>query len=149
MGVSSAGMSEEKYTEITYATTKALASTLYEINPGIVFIYVSGAGTDSSEKGNMMRARVKGKTENMIFNLGFKDAYAFRPGVILPERGIKSRSLYNVMYFITRPLFSLSKGMNSVTTTTKIGRAMINICNHPQPLKHLEGADINKVAEVK
>ena len=150
MGVSSAGMNEKKYTEITYATTKALASALLEINPGMVFIYVSGSGTDSTEKGNVMWARVKGKTENMIFNLGFKDVYAFRPGAILPERGIKSRTaLYNVLYFILRPIFPLMKGMKTATTTTKIGRAMINICHHPQQLKHLEGAEINELAVVK
>lgn len=150
MGVSSAGMNEKKYTEITYSTTKALASALLEINPGMVFIYVSGSGTDSTEKGNVMWARVKGKTENMIFNLGFKDVYAFRPGAILPERGIKSRTaLYNVLYFILRPIFPLMKGMKTATTTTKIGRAMINICHHPQQLKHLEGAEINELAVVK
>ena len=147
MGVSSAGMSEEKYTEITFTFSKALASTLYNINPNMVFNYVSGVGTDSTEKGRVMWARVKGKTENMILNMGFKDAYAFRPGAILPERGLKSRThLYNVLYFIFRPFFPLMKGMKSVTTTTKLGRAMINLYNHSQSLKHLEGAAINEIA---
>lgn len=98
MGVSSAGMSEEKFTEITYTMSKALASTLHDLNPNMVFNYVSGAGTDSEEKSNTMWARVKGKTENMILNMGFKDAYMFRPGAILPERGTKSNTkLYHAL----------------------------------------------------
>lgn len=149
MGVSAAGMSEEKYTKITYGMSEELASTLYSSDPDMVFYYVSGTGTDSSEKGNSMWARVKGKTENMILNMGFKDAYAFRPGAILPERGIKSRTqLYNVLYVILRPFFPLMKRMKSVTTTTKLGRAMINLYSHPQTLKHLEGGEINKIAEI-
>lgn len=150
MGVSAAGINEENYTNLTYKVSKALASVLYNLNPNMVFCYVSGTGTDSTEKGRVMWARVKGKTENMILKMGFKDAYAFRPGVILPERGIKSRTaLYRVFYVIFRPLFPLLKRMKSVTTTTKLGRAMINVYNHPQQLKHLEGADINKLAEIR
>ncbi|WP_430934164.1 NAD-dependent epimerase/dehydratase family protein [Saccharicrinis sp. 156] len=149
MGVSSAGMREEKFTEITYSMSKALATVLYSINPNMVFNYVSGSGTDSAEKSSTMWARVKGKTENMILNMGFKDAYMFRPGAILPERGTKSKTkLYNTLYMITRPLFPLMKRMKSVTTTSRIGRAMINLYNHPQSLKHLEGTDINRVAGV-
>ena len=150
MGVSSAGMNEEKYTKLTYDVTKALASVLFGFNPGMVFNYVSGTGTDSSEKGKMMWARVKGKTENMLLDMGFKDAYMFRPGAILPERGIQSRTrLYNVFYVIFRPLFPLMKRMKSVTTTTKLAKAMINIYDHPQKLKHLEGADINALAAIE
>lgn len=147
MGVSAAGMSEEKYTKITYGMSEELASTLYSSDPDMVFYYVSGTGTDSSEKGNSMWARVKGKTENMILNMGFKDAYAFRPGAIIPERGIKSRTpLYNFFYVLFRPFFPLMKRMKSVTTTRKLGRSMINLVNHPQDLKHLEGAEINRIA---
>ena len=104
MGVSAIGMEEEDYHRITYAATKAFADVLFELNPETVFIYVSGAGTDSSEKGRMMWARVKGKTENLVLNKGFKDAYAFRPGLILPEKGIRSRTgWYNTVYQITSP----------------------------------------------
>lgn len=150
MGVSSAGMSEEAFTEITYTMSKALATTLFRLNPDMVFHYVSGTGTDSTEKGNTMWARVKGKTENMILDMGFRDAYAFRPGVILPERGIQSRTrLYAVFYVLFRPFFPLLRRMKSVTTTTKVGRAMINLCKHAQALKHLEGADINQVADIR
>lgn len=150
MGVSSAGISEEAYYQLTFSISEALANAVYKANPNMLFTYVSGAGTDSSEQGSSMWARVKGKTENMILNKGFKDAYAFRPGAILPERGIKSKTqLYNFLYLITKPIFPLLKKMKSVTTTSRIGRAMINLYHNPQPLKHLEGADINKVAKLK
>ncbi|RMD91848.1 MAG: NAD-dependent epimerase/dehydratase family protein [Calditrichaeota bacterium] len=150
MGVSSAGMSEAQYTEITYTMTQALATILHQLNPEMTFIYVSGAGTDSSEKGRIMWARVKGKTENMILNLGFQDAYVFRPGIILPERGVTSRTkLYRVFYFVTRPFFPLMKKMNAVTTTRKIGRAMINLCYHSQTQKRVESVDINRIANLR
>jgi len=144
MGISAVGLNEMQYTEITYSMTKELLDSLYDLNPEMTFIYVSGAGTDSSEKGRMMWARVKGKTENMVFAKGFKDAYAFRPGGILPEKGIKSRTAwYNTFYAITRPLFPLLRKMKSVTSTTKLGQAMIKVSIHPQSLKTLENTDIN------
>ena len=94
-----------------------------------------------------MWARVKGRTENMILNMGFRDAYAFRPGVILPERGVKSKTgWYNAAYVVLRPLFPLLKQMKSVTTTSAIGKAMIQLVLTPQHNKHVEGADINAVA---
>lgn len=147
MGVSSAGKSEAEYTELTYAISEALASTLYSLNPNMVFNYVTGTGTDSTEKGSTMWARVKGKTENMILHKGFKDAYMFRPGIILPEKGIESKtSLYNIFYVIAKPIFPLLRKVKSITTTTKIGKAMINTYFFPQKLKHLEGKDINDLA---
>jgi nucleoside-diphosphate-sugar epimerase len=147
MGVSSVGMSESEFNKFTFELTKALASVLYSVQPNMVFFYVSGMGTDSSEKGKVMWARVKGKTENMILNMGFKDAYVFRPGAIIPERGIKSRTkLYNIFYILFRPFFPLMKRIKSVTTTSKVGRAMINLYRHPQVNKHIEGEDINRVA---
>lgn len=147
MGISAIGLSEEKYADITYNMTEVLAKTLYSLNPDMVFNYVSGTGTDSTEKGRIMWARVKGKTENMVLNMGFKDAYAFRPGIILPEKGIKSRTgWYNTFYVIARPLFPLLKKMKSVTTTTNVGKAMINSVIYPQQLKHLENPDINRLA---
>jgi len=150
MGVSSAGISEETYYKLTFTISEALANAIYNVNHNVLFTYVSGAGTDSSEQGSSMWARVKGKTENYILNKGFKDAYAFRPGAILPERGVKSKTkLYNFFYVITKPIFPLLKRMKSVTTTSRIGRAMINLNNNPQSLKHLEGADINKIAKIK
>jgi nucleoside-diphosphate-sugar epimerase len=144
MGISALGLNEEQYTEITYTMSKELADTLYELNPQMVFSYVSGAGTDGTEKGRIMWARVKGKTENMILNKGFKDAYAFRPGAILPEKGIKSRTgWYNTFYAIARPFFPLMRKMKSVTTTTKLGMALINVSLKPSKKKVLENVDIN------
>ena len=149
MGVSSAGMSEEKYKDITYNITKELAVTLNSIKPEIVFNYVSGTGTDSKEESNTMWARVKGKTENMILQMGFKDSYMFRPGIILPERGIKSKTtLYNAAYILLKPFYSIIEKIKSVTTTTNMGKAMINSLFYPQNLKHLEGEDINKLSSV-
>ncbi|MEZ5058648.1 MAG: epimerase [Saprospiraceae bacterium] len=148
MGVSAIGMNEEKYNQITFETTKSFADTLYELNPEMVFNYVSGTGTDSSEKGSLMWARVKGKTENYILGKGFKDAYAFRPGIILPEKGIESKTgWYNTMYKITRPFFPLFKKSKNVTTTTRVGLAMIHSIEHPLKKKILENSDINLMAE--
>jgi uncharacterized protein YbjT (DUF2867 family) len=144
MGISVIGLSEEAYTKITYGYTKKLADILFAHNPKMVFNYVSGTGTDSSEKGRVMWARVKGKTENMLFKKGFKDVYAFRPGFMLPEKGIKSKTgLYNTIYVLFRPLFPIFKKMDSVTTTTLIGKAMINSVLNPISLKFLVNKDIN------
>jgi hypothetical protein len=149
MGVSVIGLSEEEYTRITLDTTKAFADVLYECNPQMVFNYVSGTGTDSTEKGRTMWARVKGRTENMIFARKFKDAYAFRPGLIIPEKGIKSKTFwYNAVYVLFRPLFPLLKRSKHITTTTRVGLAMINSLRFPGDKKILENKDINRLAEL-
>jgi nucleoside-diphosphate-sugar epimerase len=149
MGVSSVGMSEENYSIITYNITKAFVDAMYDANPNMVFNYVSGVGTDSSEKGRTMWARVKGKTENMIFARGFMDAYAFRPGAIIPEKGIKSKTgWYNMLYVILRPFFPLVKKLKNVTTTTKLGDAMINSLNAVQSSKILHNREINVLGQV-
>ncbi|NNF33102.1 MAG: NAD-dependent epimerase/dehydratase family protein [Saprospiraceae bacterium] len=148
MGVSALGMKEEDYSIITFDYTKNLADLLHDINPSMVFNYVSGSGTDSSEKGNIMWARVKGKTENYILNKGFKDAYAFRPGAIIPEKGIKSSTgWYQFFYVITIPFYPLLKKLKSVTTSSRLGMSMINTLFHSQELKHLENKDINLLAK--
>ena len=148
MGVSAIGMSEEKYTHITYEIIKSFVDILYEVNQNITFNYVSGTATDSSENGTTMWARVKGKTENYILNKGFRDAYMFRPGAIIPEKGIKSNTKwYNIIYVITKPIFPILKKNKNITTTTKFGQAMINSLVFPQNLKHLENKDINILSE--
>lgn len=129
LGVSSAGMKEEQYKKITYDFTLSLGKTLVDINPQMTFNYVSGQGTDSSENGRMMWARIKGKTENDLLNLGFKQAFMFRPGMIIPLRGIKSRSksyqlMYDYFMWIVKSIKALAP--NSVVDTTQIGLAMIN-----------------------
>ncbi len=148
MGISSVGLNEEKYTEITYSMTESFVKVLFELNPDMVFNFVSGTGTDSSENGKVMWARVKGKTENMVFKQGFKDAYAFRPGFILPEKGVRSRTrLYNFFYIITRPFFPLLRKSKFITLSSFVGLAMINSVLYPQELKILENPDINNLAK--
>ncbi|WP_421809198.1 NAD-dependent epimerase/dehydratase family protein [Flagellimonas sp.] len=147
MGVSAVGMDEANYSKLTFDITKSLADTLFEINPNMTFNYVSGAGTDSSEKGRVMWARVKGKTENYLLNKGFKHAYMFRPGFIIPEKGIKSRTGWlNTLYTILKPFHSVIKKSKSVTSTTKIGLAMINILNGNDEGNYLSNVDINSLA---
>lgn len=151
MGVSSAGMKEEAYRQITYYYTLGLADLLYELNPGMTFSYVSGQGTDSSEKGRIMWARVKGKTENDLLHKGFRQAYMFRPGIIIPLRGIKSRTkMYQFMYDYFLWLIRLIKALapNSTVTTTQIGLAMINSMLHGADQKILAPRDILKLAGI-
>jgi uncharacterized protein YbjT (DUF2867 family) len=129
LGISAAGLTEDQYTKITYDYTMALANVLLKENPEMTFVYVSGQGTDSTEKGRMMWARVKGKTENDIINLGFKQAFAFRPGMIIPLRGIKSRTKayqfgYDYFMWLVKGIKAIVP--NSVVSTTQIGLAMIN-----------------------
>jgi hypothetical protein len=129
MGISAAGLSEDDYRKITYDYTLSLAKTLVTLNPAMTFNYISGQGTDSTEKGRMMWARVKGKTENDLLNLGFKQAFMFRPGAIIPLRGIKSRTksyqfIYDYFMWLIKGIRAIAPG--SVVTTTQIGLAMIN-----------------------
>lgn len=145
LGISASGLSEDQYKTITYDYTMACANTLYELNPETTFIYVSGVGTNSTEKGRMMWARVKGKTENDLLNKGFKNAFAFRPGMILPLRGIKSRTKsYQFMYDYFTWLVKLIKliSPNSVVSTSQIGLAMINSISRPYTKGILEPKDI-------
>lgn len=130
MGISAAGLSEEKYKQITYNYTMALAQTLYELNPDMTITYVSGQGTDSSENGRAMWGRVKGKTENDLLKLGFNQAFMFRPGGIIPLRGIKSKTKsYQFFYDYFMWLIKLIKliAPNSIVNTTQIGKAMIKV----------------------
>jgi uncharacterized protein YbjT (DUF2867 family) len=149
MGVSSAGMKEEQYARLTYDFTLALAKELHGINPEITFTYVSGAGTDPSEKGRSMWARVKGKTENDLLNLGFKQAFMFRPGAIIPLRGIQpSSKLYRVLINNLKWLLRLIKWItpNAVVDTTQMGLAMINVTKKGYEKKVLKPRDIQILA---
>jgi uncharacterized protein YbjT (DUF2867 family) len=145
LGVSSVGMAEQDYTRVTYDYTMAAAQVLAKKNPGMTFIYVSGAGTDSTEKGRLAWARVKGKTENALFKLPFK-AYAFRPGYVQPLDGIKSKTkLYSALYSIVGGLYPLLRAVfpKYVTTTELVGRAMICVAKRGAPKRLLENEDIN------
>jgi hypothetical protein len=145
LGVSSIGMKEEDYDRTTYGITMALANTLVQLNPYMVFCYVSGVGTDSTEKGRIMWARVKGKTENHLLQLPFRKAYMFRPGFIKPTKNLKNTHSF---YKILMPLFPLFKLLfpNSICTLTEIGRAMINSINKDFPKNILEVKDIKELA---
>ena len=150
LGVSSAGMNEANYAHITYDLTLSVAQTLVRLNPQMVFIYVSGTGTDSSEKGRSMWARVKGKTENALLRLPFKAAYMFRPAYIQPMFGIKAKTAwYRVFYSIIGPLFPVWKALfpKYVTTTENVGRAMIEVAQRGNANRILECPDINEIAQ--
>jgi len=150
LGISAAGLNEAQYKKITYDFTMALSKVLLENNPEMTFNYISGQGTDSSEKGNMMWARVKGKTENDLINLGFKQAYMFRPGAILPLRGIKSRTKsYQFMYDYFTWLLKIIKliSPNSIVNTTQIGLAMIKSIEKGYDKKVLKPKDIIILSE--
>ncbi len=128
LGVSAAGMSESEYSLLTHDLTLGVAATLARINPGMTFVYVSGAHTDSTGRGRTMWARVKGITENDLLKQPFRAVYLFRPGAIQPLHGIRSSTrLYRVMYRVFAPVFPLLKVVapNSFTTTEKLGRAML------------------------
>jgi uncharacterized protein YbjT (DUF2867 family) len=145
LGVSSVGMKEEEYSNKTYMLTLNFAKTLSEVNPNIVFCYVSGSGTDSTEKGSSMWARVKGKTENDLMKLPFKKVYAFRPGYMHPTKGLKNTlpavKYFSWMYPIVKVLFP-----NFVSTLADLGRSMIGVTRKGYPKPILEVQDIKAVA---
>jgi uncharacterized protein YbjT (DUF2867 family) len=150
MGVSSAGMSEADYSRLTYDFTLSLAKVLHTNNPNLVLTYVSGQSTDSTEKGRVMWARVKGKTENDLIKMGFKGAYMYRPGAIIPLRGIKSSTkLYQFMYDYFMWFVKLMKFLfpKSVVNTTQIGLSMINIVELGYEKNIIDPADIQKLSE--
>jgi uncharacterized protein YbjT (DUF2867 family) len=149
VGVTSSGLSEEAYTRLIYEMTMAAAQTLLRLNPAMTFLFISGAGTDSSEKGRLMWARVKGRTENALLRMPFKAAYMFRPGVIQPLHGIQSRTpSYRRLYALTKPLLPLLRKLfpNQITTTEALGRAMLNVALHGYPKRILEMRDIQQAS---
>jgi uncharacterized protein YbjT (DUF2867 family) len=148
LGVSSVGMGEERYRHLTYDITMAAARTLAKLNPGMVFIYVTGRGTDSTEQGRLMWARVKGKTENDLLKLPFKAAYMFRPAGIQPLHGIRSKTAWvQAIYVAAAPLLTLLNRVapKYMTTTEQVGRAMIRVARDGFPRPVLESEDINRV----
>jgi uncharacterized protein YbjT (DUF2867 family) len=148
LGVTSVGLSEERYRQLTYDITMAAATTLAKLNPGMVFIYVTGAGTDSTEQGRVMWARVKGKTENDLLKLPFRAAYMFRPAAIQPLHGVRSKTAwYQAIYVVAAPLLTLLNRIapKYVTTTEQVGRAMIGVAKQGFSKPVLESEDINRV----
>lgn len=150
MGVSAAGMNEQDYTRLTYQFTMALMQVLYANNFQMTVIYVSGSGTDATEKGNTMWARVKGKTENDMVRMGFKQAFVFRPGGIIPKRGIQPSSrLYRILVNNLTWFLKLLKAMmpNSIVDTTQLGLAMIHITKRGYAQSVIHPKDILQLAK--
>ena len=146
LGTSSSGMDEASYTRITYYLTLTVAGLLSRLNPSMTFVYVSGAGTDGTEQSRSMWARVKGRTENALQLLSFKAVYLFRPGIIQPLGGIRSKTrLYRLTYAVIGPLLTPLRLLlpNVVLTTDGLGRAMIAVACQGAPKAVLEPADIH------
>lgn len=142
-GISSVGMSEEKYTVITYDTTMHFAKILVNLNPGMVFNYITGSSTDSSEKGKTMWARVKGKTENHLMKLTFKGQYNFRPGGMSIVKGQKNaKKIYVILVSIIKVF-----APKSIISLSELGRAMIHAVSKGYPSQILEISDIKKLAQ--
>ena len=148
LGVSSVGMDEARYRHLTYDITLAAATTLSRLNPGMVFTYVTGRGTDSSESGSLMWARIKGKTENDLLKLSFKAAYMFRPAGIQPLHGVRSKTGWvQAIYVATAPLLTFLNRVapKYMTTSEQLGRAMIKVARDGYPKPVLESEDINAI----
>ena len=145
-GVSSIGKKEDEYRRITYDLTMNFGKTLARLNPDMTFCYVSGSGTDSTEKGKIMWARVKGKTENDLLKLPFKNAYMFRPGYIQPTKGLKNT--YKI-YKVISPLYPVFKLFfpGYVVTLEELGKAMINLSLDGSEIKILECKNIVQLSK--
>jgi uncharacterized protein YbjT (DUF2867 family) len=148
LGVSSIGMAEPQYTRLTYDLTLAVARTVARRSPGATFVYVTGAGTDSTERGRSMWARVKGRTENELLRLPFKAAYMFRPGAIVPRHGVRSKTGWiRLVYLLAAPLVPLWQALapNTISTSDQVGRAMLRVAREGYPRPILEIPDINRL----
>lgn len=141
-GISSVGLSEEAYTTITYDTTLHFAKVLVGINPQMVFHFITGTHTDSTEQGKVMWARVKGKTENALMKLGFRGQYNFRPGFMKPVQGQKNVRWFFRPIIAVYPIFSPKLSL----TLHEVGQAMINLVLQPNPKQVLEIDDIRQIA---
>jgi len=148
LGVSSVGMEAERYRHLTYDVTMAAATTLSRLNPDMVFTYVTGRSTDSTERGPQRWARVKGKTENDLLKLPFKAAYMFRPAGIQPLHGVRSKTAWvQAIYVVAAPLLSwlVRTAPKFMTTSEQLGRAMIHVARDGYPKPILESEDINRI----
>lgn len=151
IGVTSSGLDEAAYTRLTFDLTLAVARPLLRLNPGMTFIYGSGAGADSSGTSRTMWARVRGRTENALFKLPFKTVCAIRPGLIQPLHGAQSKTTsYRVFYRLLSPLLPIARWLapRTVLSTEIIGRAMLNIARRGADKKVLEAGDIWQAAQI-
>jgi len=150
LGATSVGKTEAEYSRITYDITVAAADPIARLNNRLTFVFISGQGTDSTEQGRVMWARVKGRAENALLKMPFKAAYMFRPGLIQPMHGIQSRTaLYRIPYLIIAPIVPMLRRVfpQYVTTTEQLGRAMIAVAKHGWSTPVLESRDINAVGQ--
>ncbi|HEU4556589.1 MAG TPA: NAD-dependent epimerase/dehydratase family protein [Longimicrobium sp.] len=149
LGVTAAGLDEQRYTALTHDLTLSVARTLVGLNPEMAFVYVSGQGTDATEQGRAMWARVKGRTENALLALPFRTAVMFRPGVIQPVEGARSSTRwYRVLYAAMAPLMPLLRRLfpRQIVTSAELGRAMLAAVRGEQARAVLETPDIARLA---
>jgi uncharacterized protein YbjT (DUF2867 family) len=146
LGVSSVGMNEQDYNRTTYDLTMQAAKALSRLNPAMTFCYVSGMGTDSSEQGRIMWARVKGRTENHLAKLPFKAVYSFRPGLMKGVEGQKNVKLYYKILMWPYPLWKVLFPW-VVSTLSDVGLAMVNAALYGYPKQILENPDIARLAQ--
>ena len=149
MGITSFGHDKKYYYKVTFEMTKEITDLVYEINPNSIMTYVSGEGTSSKQNSKISWANVKGKTENYILNKGLKDSYMIRLGILIPENGIKAKTkIYNLFYSLITPLYPILKLIPTITTSSKLGKAMINCFYHPSKEKYLDNKKINKLSTI-
>lgn len=145
LGDSAVGMNEAAYRRVTFDITLAAARALAEAHPGATFCYVSGEGVGGAERSRLMWVRVKSATENALLQLPLA-AYMFRPGLIQPRPGVKSKTpIYRFFYRLVGPFFPLIRRIapTHVTTAANIGRAMIRVALEGYGSRFLENRDIN------
>jgi uncharacterized protein YbjT (DUF2867 family) len=150
LGISSTGLSEQEYSEVTYEYALAAARALLVHNAELTFVFVSGAGADSTERGRVMWARVKGKAENALLALPFKAVYVFRPAFVQPMHGVVSQTAsYRILYRLISPLVPLIKLLfpKYVTSSDTIGRAMLLVAKHGASKRLLENWDIDQLGK--
>ncbi len=149
MGITSFGQRSEYYYKVTFEMTKAITDLVYSINSNSIMTYVSGEGTSTKENSKIPWANVKGKAENYILNRGLKDAYMIRLGLLIPENGIRAKTkLYDLFYTLMRPLYPIMKLFPTITTSSKLGIAMINSLYYPVSEKFLNNRKINKLSQL-
>lgn len=142
-GISSVGKKEDEFTRITFDTTLAFAQQILQLNPDMVFDFVTGSRTDSTEKGKVMWARVKGKTENALMKLAFKGQYNFRPAIMKATKGQKNvKTIYRILGPLLAPFFS-----QKTLSLKEVGQAMINTVLKGYPKQILEVDDIAQLAK--
>ena len=149
MGITSFGQKSDYYYKVTFEMTKLLTDLVYEINPNSIMTYVSGEGTSKNENSKITWANVKGKAENYILNKGLKDAYMIRLGLLIPENGVKAKTkLYNLFYTLMKPLYPLMRLLPAITTSSKLGLAMINCLYFPSKNKYIDNKKINNLCKM-